>query len=278
EEVCKNGAGAVICKSLTLEERKGHETPIMVETNGGFLNAVGYSNPCIDAGLEEFNGWNKLESFVLSITAKSANEYGVLAEKISNKIKSGMRVDALEIVLSCPHTPEYGLMAGQQTPENAKEIIIQIRKHLPALNLIVKISPGVPGEVETAKAIENAGANAIDVGNTLGPGMVIDIERHAPVLGFGRGGLSGPALKPITMRCVYDIYKAVKIPIIGCGGVTYGADAIEYLQAGASAVAIGTAVHYRGTNVFKKVAKEMENWLKEHNYSSVKEILGIAHK
>lgn len=278
EEVCKAGAGAVICKSLTLEERKGHETPIMVETQGGFLNAVGYSNPGIDVGLDEFSGWSKKEMFVLSITAKNAGEYGLLAEKIAKKIVAGMRVDSLELVLSCPHTPEYGLMAGQQTPENAKEIIKTIKHHLPSLNLIVKISPGVPGEVETAKAIESAGASAIDVGNTLGPGMVIDIERHAPVLGFGRGGLSGPALRPITMRCVYDIYKAIKIPIIGCGGVTYGVDAIEYLQAGASAVAIGTAVHYRGTNVFKKVAKEMEKWLKEHNYNSVKEIVGLANK
>lgn len=277
EEICKKGAGAVICKSLTLEVRKGHETPIMVETPSGFLNAVGYSNPGIDIGLEEFSRWKRKEPLIFSITAKNVDEYTILTDKISGKIKDGMRIDALEIVLSCPHTPEYGLMAGQQTPENADAIIKAIRSKL-LIPLIVKISPGVPGEVEVAKAIEKSGANAIDVGNTLGPGMVIDIERHAPVLGFGRGGLSGPALKPIAMRCVYDIFKVVKIPIIGCGGITYGEDAIEFMQAGASAVAIGTAVHYRGTNVFSKVAKEIKGWLNDHDYSSVKDIVGLAHK
>ncbi|MBS3068290.1 dihydroorotate dehydrogenase [Candidatus Micrarchaeota archaeon] len=277
EEVCKF-AGAVICKSLTLETRKGHETPIMVETNCGFLNAVGYSNPGIDAGLEEFFGWKKKEPLILSITARTVTEYETLAEKISHKIKDGMRIDAFEVVLSCPHTPEYGLMAGQQTPETASEIVKAIKKHVSTLPLILKISPGIPGEVEVAKAVEHAGANAIDVGNTIGPGMVIDIERHARLPGFGMGGLSGPAMRPIAIRCVYDIYNAVKIPIIGCGGITYGKDAIEFMQAGASVVAIGTAVYYRGTNVFSKIAKEMEKWLHGHNYSSVKEIVGLAHK
>lgn len=276
EEVCKF-AGAVICKSLTLEPRKGHETPIMVETNCGFLNAVGYSNPGIDTGLEEFTGWKRKEPLILSITARTVSEYETLAEKTNTKIKDGMRVDALEAVLSCPHTPEYGLMAGQQTPEQAGQIVKAIKKHL-SIPLILKISPGIPGEVEVAKAAEHAGANAIDVGNTIGPGMVIDIERHTRLPGFGIGGLSGPAMRPIAIRCVYDIYKTVKIPIIGCGGVTYGKDAIEFMQAGASVVAIGTVLYYRGTNAFSKIAKEIEKWLKEHNYSGVNEVIGLAHK
>ena len=168
-------------------------------------------------------------------------------------------------------------MAGQQTPETAAEIVKVIKKHI-SLPLILKISPGIPGEVEVAKTAEYAGASAIDVGNTIGPGMIIDIERHVRLPGFGMGGLSGPAMRPIAVRCVYDIYKAVKIPIIGCGGVTYGKDAIEFMQAGASVVAIGTAVYYRGTGTFSKIAKEMEKWLKEHNYSNVKEIVGLAHR
>ena len=279
EEVCKKGAGGVIIKSLTLETRKGHETPIMVETNSGFLNAVGYSNPGIDAGLEEFSGWKRKEPLILSVTAKNVEEYAILADKINNKLKGGMHADALEVVLSCPHTPEYGLMAGQQTPENAEQIIRAIKNKLPVpLPLIIKISPGIPGEVEVAKAAERAGANAIDVGNTIGPGMQIDIERHARLPGFGIGGLSGPAMRPIAIRCVYDIFKSVKIPIIGCGGITYGKDAIEFMQAGASTVAIGTAVYYRGTNTFSKISKEMEKWLGEHNYSNVKEIVGLAHR
>lgn len=278
EEVCRKGAGAVICKSLTLEVRKGHETPIMCQTDSGFLNAVGYSNPGIDYGLEEFSGWKRKELFIVSITAKNVDEYGVLADKIAAKIKAGkLRCNAIEAVLSCPHTPEYGLMAGQQTPEMSSEVTKILKAKLP-VPIIIKISPGVTGEIAVAKAVEAAGASAIDVGNTVGPSMKIDIERKAPILGFGRGGLSGPAMKPIAVRCVYDIYKAVKIPIIGCGGITYGADAIEYMMAGASVVGIGTAVYYRGTNVFSKVAKEMDKWLSTHGYSDVKEIIGAAHK
>ncbi len=278
EEACRKGAAAVITKSLTLEARKGHETPIMVQTDSGFLNAVGYSNPGIDEGLEEFSGWKRKEHLIISITAKSVEEYGILADKIAEKLKNGeLKCGAIEAVLSCPHTPEFGLMAGQQTPEIAGRIAKLLKSKL-STPLIMKISPGVPGEVEVARAIETAGADAIDVGNTIGPGMKIDIERKARVLGFGMGGLSGPAMKPIAIRCVYDIYKAVKIPIIGCGGITYGEDAIEYMMAGASAVAIGTATYYRGTNAFSKIAKEMERWLGEHNYSSVKEIVGAAHK
>ncbi len=168
-------------------------------------------------------------------------------------------------------------MAGQQTPENAREVVSAIKSKL-TIPLIIKISPGIPGEIHVAKAIEDAGAQAIDVGNTIGPGMKIDIERHTPVLGFKMGGLSGPAMRPIALRCVYDIYKNVKIPIIGCGGVVTGRDAIEFMQAGASTVGVGTAVHYRGTNVFSKIAKEMEKWMEKQNYSSVKEIVGLAHK
>lgn len=278
EEVCKKGAGAVICKSLTQEVRKGHETPIMCQTNSGFLNAVGYSNPGIDDGLKEFSGWKRKEPLIISITAKNVEEYGILAGKIADRISAKeLKCSAVEAVLSCPHTPEYGLMAGQQTPEMSSDVTKMLKSKLP-VPVIIKISPGVPGEIAVAKAVEAAGADAIDVGNTVGPSMKIDIERKSPILGFGRGGLSGPAMKPIAVRCVYDIYKSVNIPIIGCGGITYGTDAVEYMMAGASVVGIGTAVYYRGTNAFSKIAKETEKWLSGHGYSSAKEIIGAAHK
>jgi len=131
---------------------------------------------------------------------------------------------------------------------------------------------------EVAKAAEKAGADGITAVNTLGPGMVIDVKTGKPVLGFKVGGMSGPALKPIAIRCVYDIYKAVKIPIIGMGGITTGKDAIEMMMAGATAVGIGTGIYYRGWDIFKKVCDEMTKFLKSHDYSSLKEVIGVAHR
>lgn len=278
EDVADHEAAGLITKSLSLEPRKGHETPILAETPAGFLNAVGYANPGIEEGLKEFSGWKRKEMLVISIVGKDETEFAALAKKVQQAIDAkALRCHALEAVLSCPHTPGYGLMAGQQTPEKAAKITKTIRDAL-SIPFIVKISPAVPGEVEVAKAIEKAGADAIDIGNTTGPGMVIDIEQRAPVLGFGMGGLSGPALRPLTVRCIYDIYQSISIPIMGTGGVTYGKDALELMMAGASVLGVGTAVYYRGKDVFAKIASETEQWLKDHSHKNLKEIVGLAHK
>ncbi len=277
ESICENGAGAVIIKTLTKEERKGHPTPIMAETDYGFINAVGYSNPGIEDGIKEFSGWKRKEPLIMSITAKDADEFAGLAEKIENARKNGLKCQALEAVLSCPHTPGYGTLAGQGTPEATGEITKEIKKKT-NLPLIIKLSPTSQGIGEIAKAAEKAGADAIDMGNSAGPGMVIDVERKKPVLSFGFGGMSGPQIKSLMVRCVYDVYLSVKIPVIGCGGITYGKDAIEMMMAGASAVAVGTAVYYRGKEVFNLIASEMGEWMKKHDYSDYKEIIGAAHK
>ena len=277
EDICEKGAGAVIIKTLTNQERKGHPTPIMAETAYGFLNAVGYSNPGIDEGIKEFSGWKRKEPLIMSITAGNAEEFGELAGKIENARKDGLNCHALEAVLSCPHTPGYGTLAGQGTPEATSEITKEIKKKT-TLPLIIKLSPTSQALGEIAKAAEKAGADAIDMGNTAGPGMVIDIERKAPVLSFGFGGMSGPQIKPLMIRCVYDVYMSVKLPIIGCGGITYGSDAIEMMMAGASTIAVGTAVYYRGKEVFSLIANEMEDWMKKNNYLKYTEIIGAAHK
>lgn len=278
EDMAEHGAAGLITKSLSLEPRKGHETPILVETPAGFLNAVGYANPGIEEGLKEFAGWKRKEMLVISIVGKNENEFAQLANKVQKAIDAKtLRCGAVEAVLSCPHTPGFGLMAGQQTPENADKITKAIKNELSSVPLIVKISPGVPGEVGVAKAVEKAGADALDVGNTTGPGMVIDIEQRAPVLGFQMGGLSGPALRPLTVRCIYDVYKEVSIPIMGTGGVTYGKDAVELAMAGAGVLGIGTAVYYRGKEVFAKLAGEIEVWLKGHDHKNLKEIVGAVH-
>jgi len=284
ESACRNGCGAVTAKSLTLEPRKGHEGPNIVDVGCGLLNAMGYPNPGIDAGLKEFGGWKREEALIISIVGKDAGEFGQLAEKVeaaqNGELGTGNRklgASAIEAAISCPHTPGYGTMAGQGTPEAITQITRTIKEKT-KLPLIVKLSPSIPGEGKAAKAAEDAGADAINMGNSLGPGMKIDLARRKPVLGFGVGGLTGPAIKPVIVRAIYDIRKSVKIPILGTGGVTYGEDAIELMMAGASWVGVGSAVYYRGPKAFALIADEMEAWMKKNSYSSLKSIVGAAHE
>ena len=183
---------------------------------------------------------------------------------------------AVELALSCPHTPGYGMLAGQHTPKATFDTVSVVRKNTD-LPIIVKLSPNVDNIVSLAKAAEEAGADAISACNSVGPGMIINIDSNEPVLDFSIGGLSGPAIRPIAVRCVYEIYEHVNIPIIGIGGITTGRDAIEMMMAGATAVGIGSAVYYRGVDVFKKINAEIEDWLVSNNYSTVKDIIGKAH-
>jgi len=294
EAVCDNGCGIVTTKSLTPEARKGHDGPNIVETECGLLNAMGYPNPGIDEGLKEFSPWKrKDEALIVSIVGKDKAEFGMLAEKVEmmrkakgekkskseNKANDGdglFGASAIEAVISCPHTPGYGMMAGQGTPECVCDITNAIKEKT-KLPLIIKLSPSVPGEVKLAKSAEDAGADCINMGNSLGPGMKIDLARKRPILGFGMGGLSGPAIKPIAVRCVYDIYKSVDIPIIGTGGITNGVDAIEMMMAGASYVGVGTAVYFRGPKVFGTISSEMKDWMEKNGYSKIEKIVGAAH-
>ncbi|MFA5049423.1 MAG: dihydroorotate dehydrogenase [Candidatus Micrarchaeia archaeon] len=270
-KIANSGAGAVTSKSISIEERKGHNSPIIAEFSSGLLNAVGYKNPGIDKAIEEFSGWSSKIPLIISIVGKDAEEFKILAKKINQ-----INCTALEIVLSCPHTPGFGTLAGQNKPDITYEITKKVRENT-SLPLIVKLSPNSPELSKTAKKAEQAGADIINMGNSAGPGMIIDIERKKPVLHFGFGGISGPAIKPLSIRCVYDIYKSVEIPIIGTGGITNGKDAIEILMAGASAVGIGTAVYYRGIDVFSKINSEISDWMKKHNYKSIDELVGAVH-
>jgi dihydroorotate dehydrogenase (NAD+) catalytic subunit len=274
ERVVNSGAGAVTTKSITVKAREGHNNPIFIQaTKESFLNAVGYSNPGLEAAKKEFEDLKNFPVPVIgSLVGFDSKEFSYLAENVN-----GIDFKAIEIVLSCPHTPGFGLMAGQGTPEATEEITSAVRKKT-KLPLFVKLSPSIMNIGDVAKAAEKAGADAITAVNTLGPGMVIDVETAKPVLGFKFGGMSGPAIKPIAIRCVYDIYESVKIPIIGVGGITTGKDAIEMMMAGASAVGIGTAIYYRGIDVFKKVCDEIIEFLDSHNYSNIKEIVGMAHR
>lgn len=272
KKVAKAGAGAVTMKSLTLLPRKGHNNPILVEIEAGFMNAVGYANKGIEKGVGEFKKWAGEIPLIGSIVGTDADEFAELAEKIQ-----AVPIKALEIVLSCPHTPGFGLMAGQGTPEATAKITKAVRQKTRLL-LIVKISPSIPAIGDVSRAAEASGADVINMGNTAGPGMKIDIETAQPILAFKVGGMSGPAIKPLMIRCVYDLYEAVKIPIIATGGITTGEDAIEALMAGASAVSIGTGIYYRGINIFRKVCREIEDWMSSHKYKKIEALRGIAHE
>jgi dihydroorotate dehydrogenase (NAD+) catalytic subunit len=268
------GAGAVTTKSLTKEPRSGHGNPTMVEVEGGFLNAIGYSNMGLSNARAEFSGMSDVGApAICSVVAETAQGFAEMAAGISD-----LGFSAVEVVLSCPHTPGYGLLAGHGTPEATLEISKRV-KAATSLPLIVKLSPNTAALGDVAKAAVEGKADAINMGNTLGPGMVIDTGFGRPVLAYKVGGMSGPAVKPITVRCVFDVWEATegKVPIIGTGGVVTGLDAVEMMMAGATAVGVGTGVYYRGLDVFKKIIRELGEYMAKNKVSRLEEIVGVAH-
>lgn len=271
-EVIKNGAGAVTIKSISFEPREGHRNPTVIAFDAGMMNAVGYSNPGAANAKKEFTGLKKLGAPVFASVIGHEPEDFV---KVAGELE-GCGFSAIEIPLSCPHTPGFGTLAGQDTPEKTLEITKAVVKHT-RLPVFVKLSSVTRNIGEVARAAEKAGASAITAVNTMGPGMVINIEAKRPVMGFKIGGISGPALKPVAVRCVYDVYESVKIPIIGTGGILTGKDAVEMMMAGAKAIGIGSGVHYRGMDVFRKVCSEITEWAVKNGYVGLDEIVGAAH-
>ena len=267
----KAGAGAVVTKSLGLTPRSGYKNPTIVGLEDGLINAMGLPNP----GAEEF-----LEDLavakeggvpvIVSIFGSSLDEFSEVARIVE---KGG--ADAVELNLSCPHVATTGLQLGQD-PKLVKELTKRVKKEV-RIPVIAKISANVSSITDVAGAAEEGGADAITAINTL-RAMAIDIDVKKPILANGIGGLSGPAIKSVGVRCVYEIYKRVKIPILGAGGVTTWKDAVEYLLAGASAVQIGTAVATEGIMVFSKVSEGIREYMKENGYREVSELVGQAHK
>jgi dihydroorotate dehydrogenase (NAD+) catalytic subunit len=272
--VARNGAGAVTSKSIGFEERVGHPNPVLVEWENGFINAVGLSGQGIEESLEEirYAVKNSSSPVIASIFASTVNGFGIIAKRISEA-----KPAFIEVNISCPNVEaEFGKPFG--TDPDVSFRVTKIVKKNSKCPVIVKLSPNVSNIKLIAKAVEKAGADAISAINTVGPGMVINVENGKPILANKMGGISGPAIRPIAVRCVYDIYSIVKIPIIGIGGVTYGKDAIEMIMAGASAVGIGTGVYYRGIDIFRKVCDEIVEFMDKNGYNNLRQIIGIAHK
>lgn len=271
DRIGRVGAGAVTLKSLCHEERPGHVNPTMFNDGTAFLNAVGLSGQGIDNAVKDFKRLDDLSIPVIaSIFGYKIEHFGQVAKKIS-KLKPAM----IETNISCPNI-DYGTPYFAD-PELATKITREVKKNSGKIPVSIKLSPNVHNIRDIAKAVEKAGADAITAINAAS-GMKIDIDARKPILANKIGGISGPALKPIAVRCVYEIFETVKIPIIGTGGITYGKDAIEMTMAGATTIGIGAGIYYRGIDVFKKICNEMETWMKKNRVKNLNEIRGCAHK
>ncbi|MDR1992332.1 MAG: dihydroorotate dehydrogenase [Nitrososphaerota archaeon] len=270
-QIAKGGAGAIVTKSVSTTPRTGYTNPIVVQTNTGLLNAVGLPNPGIDSFTQEIKYTKTLIHIplIVSIFGYTAKDYSTTAKKAT---EAG--ADAIELNVSCPHVKQTGAEIGQN-PKLLTEIIQQVRTTTKK-PLIVKLSPNVTNITTLAQTAVDAGADALTAINTL-KALAIDSETQLPILSNIKGGLSGPAIKPVALRCVYDIAETIKIPIIGCGGISNWQDAIEFFLAGATAIQIGTAVA-NDMNVFQTITKGVDTYLRQKHYRSIEEIVGLAHR
>ncbi|MCL1918212.1 MAG: dihydroorotate dehydrogenase [Peptococcaceae bacterium] len=272
EYVPASAWGGIAMKGITPQPRLGNPAPRLRETPAGLLNAVGLENP----GLKEFRhsclpGMADIGTAVIvNISGFSVNDFKFMASRLDQE----PNVDALEVNISCPNIKHGGMQFGSD-PDSAAEVVRAVRENT-SLPLIVKLSPNVTDIAAIARAVVQGGADAVSLINTL-LGMSIDIETQKPFLGNTTGGLSGPAVRPVAVRMVYETYKAVDVPIIGMGGITCWQDAVEFMLAGASAVGIGTA-NFTNPLAPVEVLEGIEAYAREHGYGSLRELVGRAHR
>ena len=269
KRVAESGAGAVVTKSIGPEPRKGYLNPTLTETKCGYLNAMGLPNPGVENFILELEVAKQGKvPLIASVFGGSDEEFSYVGSKME---QAG--ADAIELNVSCPHAE---IAAIGQSPDLTYRIVSAVRKRV-NIPIFVKLSPNVSDIVTVAKKCEEAGADGITCINTL-RAMAIDIETYSPILGNKIGGLSGPAIKPVAIRCVYEISKEVDIPVIGCGGISSWEDAIEILLAGASTIQIGTAIALRGMKVFKEICEGIRTYLNRKGHKRVKDIVGLSHR
>jgi dihydroorotate dehydrogenase (NAD+) catalytic subunit len=267
--VFRAGAGAVVSKSFNRKGREGYRNPSFIEVQGGFLNALGIPNPGMEEMREEVEVASKQGVPVI------ASVFGFDAEEFAESAVMGEKGGAIavELNVSCPHVKEVGVEIGQR-PKVVAEVTqaVKNRVHIP---VFVKLSPNVTDITEVARAAESAGADAVTAINTvLATG--VDVDSGIPILGGVLGGLSGPAIHPVALRAVYQISQAVRIPVIGVGGIEDWKGAVQMMIAGASAVQIGSAVTSKGLDVFREVNTGIGKFLERKGYSSIREIVSVA--
>lgn len=274
KHVVASGAGGVTTKSIWREGHQGHPNPVIIANDHFMLNAVGLPDAGIEKAHIEIGEYlkDKPAPLIANIVEGRIDDFAEVAEKVT-----ALKPDILEVNISCPNVEdEFGKPFACST-HDAAAVTRAVRKKT-RLPIVIKLSPNVLNIAEIAKSVVDAGADGICAINTVGPGLLIDLETREPILANKVGGVSGPAIKPLSLKAVYDIHKALpKVPIIGTGGITTGEDALEMIMVGATLVGVGTAVYYRGIECFSKIADEMQKWGKAHKIKHLDEIRGKAH-
>ena len=267
--VALEDSGGIIVKGTTFDPRQGNDYPRMAETASGMLNCVGLQNKGVDYFCKHIYPEIKDidTNFIVNVSGSSPENYGECAARI-NELDN---IPAIELNISCPNVKDGGMAFGT-TCEGAASVVREVRRRYNK-TLIVKLSPNVTNIAEIARAVEDEGADSVSLINTL-MGMAIDIEKRKSLLSIGTGGLSGPAVKPVALRMVHQVSKAVKIPVIGLGGICNYRDAIEFFMAGATAIEIGTA-NFLDPAVTVKVRDGVNQWLDDHGCKNIQEIIGV---
>ena len=261
--------GGIIMKGTTLQPREGNDYPRMAETASGMLNCVGLQNKGVDYFCQHIYPQVKdiPSNMIVNVSGSSPDDYAECAARI-NQLDN---IPAIELNISCPNVKQGGMAFGVTT-EGASQVVRAVRRAYDK-TLIVKLSPNVTSIADIARSVEDVGADAVSLINTL-MGMAVDIERRKPRLSINTGGLSGPAVKPVALRCVWQVAKAVRIPVIGLGGIMTAEDAIEFFMVGASAIEIGTG-NFIDPAISVKVAQGISDWLDRHGCNTLDEIRGV---
>ena len=270
ERLYHENIGGIVTKSISVEPMKGYPNPTIIPLYGGsYLNAVGLSNPGVNAFSKELSQ-NKNIPIFISLVGSSEKDFAKMI-----KVFDSLNIIGYEINLSCPHVSKMGMEVGDD-PEAVSKIVSTVRKNTKK-PISVKVGVGSVDVIELARTAIDAGANIITAINTL-RAMCIDVETMMPILSNRIGGLSGTAIKPIGIRCVYEISKNLKVPVIGCGGVSTWQDVVEYMLAGASAVQIGSVLGSAGPRIFNSITKDLRKYVERKGIMKISEIVGLAHK
>jgi len=269
------GAGGIVTKSFSIESNDGYDNPTIIKIEGGVINSVGLASPGVEAKKEELKELNEIRSK----TPVIASIYGDSEEVFSQvALQTKDYVDAFELNVSCPHAKcGYGSNIGEN-PETTYNIVSAVKDTIKDVPIIVKLTPNVTDITTIAMAAQEANADALTLINSVGPGLRIDYKTAKPILNNIFGGISGPMIKPIALKCVYKTYQTVDIPIFGVGGIKDYKDALEFLYAGASLLQIGTSIMYTGPEIFKTITDDLTKFMEENSYKNLEEIIGLAHE
>ncbi len=268
----QEGAGLVTTKSIGVEKRKGYNAPVIYDWGNGLINAVGLSNPGIDDFILQYN--NEYVDFpvIVSIFGKTESDFPQIAKRLES-----LNFTFLELNISCPNVLDELGTPFSFSPELSYKITGSVKDETKT-PVIVKLSPNTPHILEVAKSVEDGGADALCIMNTVGPGMVINTNTGIPVLGNRVGGISGDGVLPITVRNVYNVYREVSIPIIGTGGISSTDGALQVMMAGASMYGIGSAVYTKGISIFRDIENGVRDFLENNSFKSSEEIIGLVHR